>query len=186
LVGLFFLTNDSFCIKNQATSRGANASTNLPVRARWFRWNADVALSKATKRAPLPFCRGSFSGLMDRECDMRKKPTIGLVATDGRATPHEAIAAKLKELAERLDGPNSFAKGQIVAWKPGLKNRMFPEYGEPAIVTAVLPTPVFDLTETSSASPYFQEALTLVIGIFRDDDLLEFRVDARRFMPVTD
>ena len=80
-----------------------------------------------------------------------RRPTIGLVATDRRATPHEAIATKLKELAERLDSPKSFAKGQIVAWKPGLKNRMFPEYGEPAIVTAVLPTPVFDLTETSSA-----------------------------------
>ena len=71
----------------------------------------------------------------------------------------EAMAAKLKELAGRLDVPNSFEKGQIVAWKPGLKNRMFPEDGEPAIVTSVLPTPVFDLTETSAASPYFQEAL---------------------------
>ena len=98
----------------------------------------------------------------------------------------QAMAAILKELAERLDVPNSFAKGQIVTWKPGLKNRMFPNYGEPAIVTAVLPTPIFDPTETSAASPYFHEALTLVIGIFRDDDLLEFRVDGRRFMPVTD
>ncbi len=98
----------------------------------------------------------------------------------------QAMAAILKELAERLDLPNSFAKGQIVTWKPGLKNRMFPDYNEPAIVTAVLPTPIFDLTETSAASPYFQEALTLVIGIFRDDDLLEFRVDGRRFMPVAD
>ena len=97
----------------------------------------------------------------------------------------EAMAAILKELAERLDVPNSFAKGQFVSWKPGLKNRMFPDYGEPAIVITVLPTPVFDLSETSAASPYFQEALTLVIGIFRDDDLLDFRVDGRRFMPVT-
>jgi hypothetical protein len=54
-------------------------------------------------------------------------------------------------------------------------------------VTAVLQTVLFDLSETSAASPYFQEALTLVIGIFRDDDdLLEFRVDGRRFMPITD
>lgn len=115
-----------------------------------------------------------------------RKPILGLAATGGDGTPVQAMAAILKELAERLDAPNSFAKGQIVGWKPGLKNRMFPEYGEPAIVTAVLPTPVFDLTEASAASPYFQEALTLVIGIFRDDDLLEFRVDGRRIMPVID
>lgn len=115
-----------------------------------------------------------------------QNPTIRLAVTGGNGTPMQAMAAILKELAERLDSPNSFAKGQIVTWKPGLKNRMFPDYNEPAIVTAVLPTPIFDLTETSAASPYFQEALTLVIGIFRDDDLLEFRVDGRRFMPVAD
>ena len=114
-----------------------------------------------------------------------RKPILGLAATGGYGTPVQAMAAILKELAERLDVPNSFEKGQIVSWKPGLKNRMFPEDGEPAIVTSVLPTPVFDLTETSAASPYFQEALTLVIGVFRDDDLLEFRVDGRRFMPIT-
>jgi hypothetical protein len=114
-----------------------------------------------------------------------RKPTVRLATTGGAGTPMEAMAAKLKELARRLDMPNSFEKGQIVAWKAGLKNRMFPDYGEPAIVTAVLPTPVFDAAETSSASPYFQEALTLVIGVHRDDDLLEFRVDGRRFIPVT-
>jgi hypothetical protein len=109
-----------------------------------------------------------------------------LAATGDAGTPMQATTAILKELAERLDVPNSFTKGQIVTWKLGLKNRVFPDYGEPAIVTAILPTPTFDLTETSAASPYFQEALTLVIGIFRDGDLLEFRVDGRRFMPVTD
>ena len=114
------------------------------------------------------------------------KPIIRLAATGGLGTPMEAMAAKLKELAGRLDAPSFFERGQIVSWKPGLKNRMFPDYGEPAIVTNVLPTPIFDLTETSAASPYFQEALTLVIGIFRDDDLLEFRVDGRRFMPIID
>jgi hypothetical protein len=114
-----------------------------------------------------------------------RKPVIRLAATGGEGSPMEAMAAILKELAERLDVPNSFEKGQIVSWKPGLKNRMFPEYGEPAIVTSLLQTPVFDLSETSAASPYFHEALTLVIGIFLDDDLLEFRVDGRRFTPFT-
>ena len=66
---------------------------------------------------------------------------------------------------------------------PRGKNRKFPDYGEPAIVTAVLPNPVFHPSETAAAGPYFQEPLTLIIGTYRDDDLLEFRVDGRRFEP---
>lgn len=91
---------------------------------------------------------------------------------------------QLKELASRLHQPSDFARGQFVRWKPGLKNRASPDYDEPAIVTDVLPTPVFDLTEASAGSPYFHEPLTLVIGVFREDDLLEFRVDRRRFEPL--
>ncbi len=68
-------------------------------------------------------------------------------------------------------------------WKPGLKNRKFPDYGEPVIVTAVLPRPMFDPSENAAASAYVQGALTLVIGMVREDDLLEFRVDGRRFKP---
>jgi hypothetical protein len=70
-----------------------------------------------------------------------------------------------------------------VRWKSGLKNRKFCDYGEPAIVTAVLPSPIFDPSEVAAASPYFQEPLTLIIGTFRDDDFLEFRIDGRRFEP---
>ena len=93
---------------------------------------------------------------------------------------------KLRILAERIDIHNSFVKGQFVQWKPGLKNRKFPDNGEPVIVIAVLPTPIFDPAQTSASSPYFAEPLTLVIGTYRDDDLLEFRVDGRRFEPVVD
>lgn len=90
---------------------------------------------------------------------------------------------QLKELAERLNRTENFVRGQFVRWKPGLKNRMSPDYDEPAIVTEVLSQPVFDTTEAGAGSPYFHEALTLVIGVFREDDLLEFRVDRRRFEP---
>jgi hypothetical protein len=116
---------------------------------------------------------------------MRSSTTIRLVTASDPATM-QGMAAKLTALAERLDTPNSFEKGQIVFWKPGLRNRAFPEYGEAVIVRAVLPRPVFDKSVDCAASPYFQEPLTLVIGIFREDDLLEFRVDGRRFEPVRD
>ena len=31
--------------------------------------------------------------------------------------------------------------------------------------------------------PYFQESLSIIIGTYREDDFLEFRVDGRRFEP---
>lgn len=106
------------------------------------------------------------------------------LADDPQAvTPTELRLRKLKELSDRLDRIHGFAKRQFVKWKPGLKNRRVPDYGEPAIVTAVLPSPIFDPSENSAASPYFQEPLTIIIGAYLDDDLLEFRVDGRRFDP---
>jgi hypothetical protein len=106
------------------------------------------------------------------------------LADDPQAvTPTELRRRKLKELSDRLDQIHGFAKGQFVKWKAGLKNRRVPDYGEPAIVTAVLPGPIFDPNENSAASPYFQEPLTIIIGTYLDDDLLEFRVDGRRFEP---
>ena len=110
-------------------------------------------------------------------------PAIRLAEEPKTETPNERHCNKLKELSERLDEFHSFAKGQFVKWKPSLKNRQFPDYGEPAIVTAVLPSAIYDPSEVAAASPYFQEPLTFVIGVFKDDDLLEFRVDSRRFEP---
>ena len=39
----------------------------------------------------------------------------------------------MKQLADRLDQHNAFAKGQFVAWKPGLNIKGYADYGEPAI-----------------------------------------------------
>lgn len=97
--------------------------------------------------------------------------------------PAQLSRRKLRELSDRLDEFHAFAKGQFVKWKPGLKNRKFPDYGEPIIVTAILPSPIFDPGEGAAASPYFQEPLSIIIGTCRDDDFLEFRVDGRRFEP---
>jgi hypothetical protein len=106
------------------------------------------------------------------------------LADDPQAvTPTELRRRKLKELSDRLDQNQAFIKGQFVKWKPGLRNRRTPDYGEPAIVTAVLTSPIFDSSENSAASPYFQEPLTIIIGTYLDDDLVEFHVDGSRFEP---
>ena len=111
-------------------------------------------------------------------------PAIRLADRPESDDPAQARKRMLKELAERLDQHHVFAKGEIVVWKAGLKNRTKPDYGEPVIVTGVYPSPIYDQTENSSASPYFREPLSLVIGVYCDDDLIEFRVDGRRFEPM--
>lgn len=88
---------------------------------------------------------------------------------------------KLKAFNLRLGEKTRFKNGQLVKWKPGLKNRSFPAYGEPAIVSRILTKSILDPTENSAASPYFQEPLTLVIGQIIDGDFVEYYVDGRRF-----
>lgn len=112
--------------------------------------------------------------------------SIRLAASAQADTSVMNLCNKLDELSGRLDEIHTFSKGQFVRWEPGLKNRKFPDYGEPAIVQAVLPCPIFDPEENGAASPYFQEPLSLVIGVFRDEDFLEFRLDGRRFEPFKD
>jgi hypothetical protein len=120
---------------------------------------------------------------MRSDRDDRNFPAIRLAETVKNDSPTALHRNRLRELAERLDQLHSFTKGQFVKWKPGLKNRRFPDYGEPAIVTAILPSPIFDPGEVTAGSPYFQEPLTFVLGTYRDDEFLEFRLDSRRFEP---
>ncbi len=70
----------------------------------------------------------------------RNFPVLRVADEPGTDDPTKVRKRMLKQLAERLDQHHAFAKGQFVAWKPGLKNKTSPDYGEPAIVTAVLPT----------------------------------------------
>jgi hypothetical protein len=87
----------------------------------------------------------------------------------------------LSELAAAMDERSELREGQFVKWKPGCRNRRYPDYGEVVIVREILAQPVFDAGEQTSASPYFMEPLTLRIGLIHDNDFLEFLVDARRF-----
>jgi hypothetical protein len=88
------------------------------------------------------------------------------------------------ELKERLATflkASVFRRGQLVKWKPKLKNRKRPAYGEPAIVVDVLDTPVFDGKE-EAGSAYFREPLDIILGVIDvDGDFATFHFDSRRF-----
>ena len=80
-----------------------------------------------------------------------------------------------------------FRPGQIVQWKSGMKNRLIPAYGEPAIVMEVLNPPVFDTNKELDGTSLYREPLYLVLGIQDvDGDFLTFHYDGRRFEVTAD
>ncbi|WP_457630731.1 hypothetical protein [Oceanithermus sp.] len=93
---------------------------------------------------------------------------------------------RLHDLAASYMTDHEFEPGDLVTWKPGLRNRVMPDYGEAVVVIEVLAEPVYDQT-TDSSSPYFREPLTLrCLVVDKDGDAMIFHYDARRMMPFAD
>lgn len=93
-------------------------------------------------------------------------------------------ATDLQRLRRAMLATHVFKAGDLVRWKPGLKNRKRPAEGEPAIVFEVLDTPLFDPDSDGAGTPYFREPLSIMLGVLDDDgDFLTFHFDARRFEP---
>ena len=91
----------------------------------------------------------------------------------------QALLEAHRRLAER----HAFSIGELVRWKPGLRNRPLPECEQLAIVLEVLERPVENAGEPTE-SPYFREPLDLVLGVIDGDgDLAAFHFDGRRFEP---
>jgi len=75
--------------------------------------------------------------------------------------------------------------GDIVSWKPGLTNRRYPRPGTAGIVTRVFPVPIKDSSKTEAGSPYFNEELTVSVGVIDGDgDFVEFTYDGQRLQRV--
>jgi len=102
------------------------------------------------------------------------------------AEPPEETSQHLRALLERLENGRERAlhPGMLAVWKPGLKNRRFPRYGEPVVVVALLDEPIVNPGD-ESGSPYFREPLDLLLGVVRGDDreFLVYHADRRRFQP---
>jgi len=96
-----------------------------------------------------------------------------------------AYETKLRQVREIFDKRYSFTVGQLVKWKPYMKNRKKPAEGEPAIVMEVLSEPVFDSnpSQSGASTPYFREPLDISLGLIDDDDFDIYFFDSRRFEP---
>ena len=104
------------------------------------------------------------------------------------AEPVEDAAERLRTLYQRFANGREIAlrPGRLAVWKPGLKNRRFPHYGEPAMVVELLDPPLLD-HEDETGTPYYREPLNLLLGILhRDGDFLVYHFDRRRFQPYED
>lgn len=100
---------------------------------------------------------------------------------DLRGDPGAVLRERYQSLVQR----QRFTPGQLVEWKPGLKNKRFPRYGQPAVVIEVLETPLLD-HEDEAGSTYFREPLDLVLGLLWDGgpargEFVTFHYDGRRF-----
>ena len=101
------------------------------------------------------------------------------------AEPAEDATQHLRVLYERLTNGRErvLHPGQMVVWKPGLKNRRLPAYGQPAMVVERLTISILD-HETEAGSPYYREPLDMLLGILhRNGDFLVYHFDSRRFQP---
>ena len=96
-------------------------------------------------------------------------------------TQSQSRILKLKSITANYKNRVDFKVGDIIQWKEGLKNKMFPEYNEPAIILEILDEPLVD-TDDRIGSPYYKEQLDLKLGMIDDDgDLVSFYFDGNRF-----
>jgi hypothetical protein len=92
-------------------------------------------------------------------------------------------AGKLRRAYRLLDHVHDLSPGQIVTWKPGLKNRDQPELSEPLVVLELLDEPLHDDTATCDCAAAWERPD--VIGGWLDDEeqLAVGCFDRRRLQP---
>lgn len=87
----------------------------------------------------------------------------------------------LKRSYEMYISNESLSTGDVVSWKPGMRNRTLPNYRQPAIVIEKLQYPIFDESQ-NAGSQYFHEPLDLRVGFLDDNNqFVTYFYDSRRF-----
>lgn len=88
---------------------------------------------------------------------------------------------RLRELGERYLAKHDMPPGSLVAWKPGMRNTKYPEYGKPGVVVEIVPG---HRRDEGGSGAYAGENAELRIGVTDDEgDFICFWQDINRFEP---
>lgn len=105
-------------------------------------------------------------------------------ATEATVLMHNS-PERVRDAGQRYAVQHEFAPGQLVVWKPGLKNRRWPEYGVPAAVLEISRGQRHPSTQSGGTS--YMEPLELRLGLFDPhNDFEGYWYDINRFEPYQD
>lgn len=128
----------------------------------------------------LPALLGGEDGEMRRAMKLK-------AVEDGKPLPAEENAACYREVmsfASTYLRKHEFEPGQAVQWKPEMRDRNLPRYGQPAVVLEVLREPVVcrdDPTRNIAPDQY-----DLILAIMCPDGFVfTVMADSRRYEPYT-
>lgn len=135
---------------------------------------------------PYPRSKSSRELLQRIGLELDAPADFGLDAESPDSSDRD-LAIALRARATSLQRRQDFKPGDLVTWKPGLRNKRIPRHGRPAVVIEVLPDPVFD-HERDAGDPYFRDPLDIVLGVFIEQgrhrgDFITWHFDSRRFQP---
>ena len=103
------------------------------------------------------------------------------IETVAENTPQDNLISRLKKAEKDFNEANFFGPGDIVEWKPGMRNKLSEG---PFVVVEVLREVVMAETK-DGGSPYFREPLDIVLGHFDEDGVfLIYHYDSRRLQHV--
>jgi len=89
-------------------------------------------------------------------------------------------SGKLRKASASIREVHQFVPGDMIQWKPMLKNKGRPAHGEPVVVIEMLPEPLIN-TENGAGTAYFREPLDIIVGqLDSDDDFVLWHLDSRR------
>jgi hypothetical protein len=84
-------------------------------------------------------------------------------------------------MVREFNEKTTFAAGDIITWKKGLRNRQRPNYEETVVVMEVLEKPL-RRTDLDAGTQSFNEPLDIKVGMLQSDgDIIVIHVDSRRF-----
>lgn len=103
------------------------------------------------------------------------------IETVAENTPQDNRISQLKKAEKTFNEANIFEPGDIVEWKPGMKNKR--SHGPFVVVEVLREAALAEITD--GGSPYFREPLDIVLGHFDSDgDFLTYHYDSRRLQLV--